>query len=141
MRSRARKLRYTDECMNVQQIELELDGSMTAAASARRALSPLLEELPDDIYCDIELLVSELVANSIRHAGIVRDGWVHLRVRATAGSVRVEVRDSGPGFTVRPRVPALEDTSGRGLYLVDRLADKWGVDDGEGTCVWFELAS
>jgi len=52
--------------------------------------------------------------------------------------VRVEVADHGPGFAAAPGRPDAEDIGGRGLFLVDRLADRWGTAEG-GTRVWFEL--
>jgi anti-sigma regulatory factor (Ser/Thr protein kinase) len=127
--------------MGFNHIDLELDGRPTSAAAARTALSGLAAALPLDLFSDMTLLVSELVANSIRHAGVGDCRGVRLSVTAWDDGVRVEVRDSGPGFALRRRVPAVGDTSGRGLFLVDKLADRWGVDHDEGTCVWFELAS
>jgi len=54
--------------------------------------------------------------------------------------VRVEVIDTGMRFTqVRPG-PSRDESGGWGLFLVDRIADSWGVARAAaGTCVWFEL--
>jgi hypothetical protein len=53
--------------------------------------------------------------------------------------VRVEVGDLGPGFDPGPRDLDRESPSGWGLYLVDQLADRWGVTRAGGTRVWFEI--
>jgi len=53
--------------------------------------------------------------------------------------VRIEVCDHGDGFTPHPRMGALDEPGGFGLYLVGRLADRWGVETDHGTTVWFVL--
>jgi len=92
-----------------------------------------------------ELLVSELVTNSVRHAGLPDQASIEFSVRASGEVLMVEVADSGQGFdhsgTPRPRIVAgIAEPSGWGLFLVDRIADRWGAVqmDGE-TRVWFEL--
>ncbi|NKZ04189.1 ATP-binding protein [Actinomadura latina] len=65
-------------------------------------------------------------------------------VLVSAARLRVEVRDEG-GARGRPIVPPQRDglsESGRGLMIVDGLADRWGIVDGkDGVSVWFEVAS
>jgi anti-sigma regulatory factor (Ser/Thr protein kinase) len=82
------------------------------------------------------LLVSELVANAIRHG----KGVVRLAVKRFSGRLCVEVFDEGPG---RPaaRTPDSTRAGGRGLLLVERLASEWGVapSSGGGKTVWFTL--
>jgi anti-sigma regulatory factor (Ser/Thr protein kinase) len=85
------------------------------------------------------LLVSELVANSVRHAS-AHD--LSLLAVVAGPAVWLEVSDDGPGFDVDPamRKGAHSDVSGWGLFLVERLADRWGVQrEGDATRVWFEL--
>ncbi|MEV5506240.1 ATP-binding protein [Streptomyces orinoci] len=90
---------------------------------------------------DVLLCVSELATNALRH-GVPpgREFLLHLWLLEDR-TLRVEVHDSGPGF---PRVlaPAVgEQESGRGLVLVDALADKWGVGERDpGKVVWCEFA-
>lgn len=84
----------------------------------------------------LRLLVSELVTNAVRHGGHDEPVEVH----ATWNSVmRVEVTDHGEGFTPHPRTGAIDDAGGFGLFLVGRLADQWGVETNDATCVWFVL--
>jgi anti-sigma regulatory factor (Ser/Thr protein kinase) len=122
-------------------MELFLDPIPRAAGSARRALHSAAmfgaATEPDAL-----LLVSELVTNSILHAG--HSGQHAIRVRAAndGSRTRVEVCDRARGETLptmRPAPPP-SATGGRGLLLVDTLSDRWGMDTCErGTCVWFEL--
>jgi hypothetical protein len=53
--------------------------------------------------------------------------------------VRVEVADKGNGFGGRPRPPDPGRAGGWGLYIVEKLASRWGVMEGGGTRVWFEI--
>jgi anti-sigma regulatory factor (Ser/Thr protein kinase) len=118
-------------------MSLSLDGGPEAAAHARRALSGLGGQLEAPVMETMRLLVTELVANSVRHAGA---DAVALKVAVGRGAVLVEVRDEGPGFEPSPRTAGQDDASGWGLYLVDRMADSWGVArEDSSTRVWFEL--
>jgi hypothetical protein len=56
--------------------------------------------------------------------------------------VVVAVADEGPGFTWHPTSPpAGNESGGWGLFLVDQIADRWGVEcTTSGSCVWFEIA-
>jgi serine/threonine-protein kinase RsbW len=114
--------------------------SVEAPAAARRALERA--GVPEDLLEDAQLLVSELVTNSVRHARMRRGQWVGVRARPRLGGVRLEVCDPGPGFPAPPPVPASEDRfGGRGLPIVDLLADRWGAGrtaDGRWE-VWAEL--
>ena len=82
----------------------------------------------------IQLMVSELVTNVIRHTP-TGDG--ELRLLLDDGAVRIEVEDQGTGIPDRPAVPDRRRGGGFGLFVVDRLADRWGVWDGN--CIWFEV--
>ncbi|WP_268249549.1 PAS domain S-box protein [Streptomyces poonensis] len=84
---------------------------------------------------DARLLVSEVLTNAIQHA----EGPLGLHLRRTATELTVEISDHSPHLP-QPRLAAPDDESGRGLLLVDALADSWGVrptDDGKTT--WFTL--
>ena len=117
--------------------EVRLASRPESAATARRmALSVIrLWGLPQ--YADtVELLVSELVGNAVRHTGARTFG---LRMPRRRGWVRVEVRDPSRALPCLLPVRGL-DISGRGLFLVDRLSDRWGVDlQPRGKTTWFEL--
>ena len=78
------------------------------------------------------------MTNSVRHGGSGVDDAIGLEVVLSPSTLRVEVSDSGPGFEPAPARPAPDDAGGRGLYLVDSLADRWGSAEG-GARVWFEV--
>ena len=122
------------------EIDLRLASVPASVAAARRAVVGL-DDLAVSERADASLLVSEVVTNSVLHAGAGDDVQILLRARLDDETLRVEVTDPGPGFERRPPEPRLEDEDpgGWGLVLVDRLADRWGVERGAGTCVWFEM--
>jgi anti-sigma regulatory factor (Ser/Thr protein kinase) len=107
-------------------------------SAARQALSGLDTILDAGAFYDASLCVSELVTNAVLHADIGEDAELRLDVQIDPrGKLRVEVTDTGRGFT--PPVESAGDDGGWGLFLVEQLSDAWGVDCNEGTCVWFEL--
>ena len=65
--------------------------------------------------------------------------WIGLRVNLSGEAIRVEVADRGPGFETGSPLPSMYQDSGWGLYLVEQIADRWGVSNEAGTCVWFEI--
>jgi anti-sigma regulatory factor (Ser/Thr protein kinase) len=109
-----------------------------APRAARQALDELNGHLPTAVKEDIRLLVSEVVTNSVVHAQPELPGEVVLDVWASDQVVRIAVTDRGPGFEAVER-PQGGERSGWGLMMVDRLADRWGVDLDDGTEVWFEF--
>jgi anti-sigma regulatory factor (Ser/Thr protein kinase) len=124
-------------CPSDDLVSLRLEGGPEAAALARRALARLGSELSQDSLDTVRLLVTELVTNSVRHGTA---SAVDLRVHVCGPRVRLDVHDEGSGFTPQRRQPGQDPEGGWGLYLVERLADRWGVDTrGGGTHVWLEL--
>ncbi len=111
---------------------------ITAPAAARRFVSEVLTRWGfPHLIVNTQLLVSELVTNSVRHART--DGTLVIRRRGD--SIRVETTDSGQG---PPEIqhPGPDEPSGRGLAIVARVAPRWGVErraDLHGKTVWFEL--
>lgn len=120
-------------------VSLDLEAGPEAAAWAREALYTVDDEVEEDLMADVRLLVSELVTNSVRHSGVAPPSSVGLDIAVDAETIRVEVRDPGSGFEPRPRDPNRTRPGGWGLYLVDRLADRWGVVRNHFTRVWFEI--
>jgi anti-sigma regulatory factor (Ser/Thr protein kinase) len=116
-------------------------GGTLAARAARRAVREALGgELPERRLGDIELLVSELATNSVRHAGCDEDAEISMMARVDDRCIRLRVCDTGEGFEedVEPE-PHPDRGGGYGLVLVDRLADRWGVQRNGRFCVWFEV--
>ncbi len=94
-----------------------------AAAAARRQVRDVCRSRGADVVGDVELVVSELVANAVRHGA----GTITLVLALLPDGVRVAVADRGPGGPTLVDA-GLERTDGRGIALVDRLAAEWGVD-------------
>jgi anti-sigma regulatory factor (Ser/Thr protein kinase) len=119
--------------------EVNLGRRPGSPAEARRALADLADHLSERRLADARLLVSELVTNALRHAPLGETDVITLVLQADEQTLRIEVRDPGPGFELIEPPPDPTRASGWGLYLVGELADRWGVDRGRTTCVWFEL--
>jgi anti-sigma regulatory factor (Ser/Thr protein kinase) len=118
-------------------ISLRLHGGPEAGARARRALSRLRADIDPPLMETLRLLVTELVSNSVRHA---RSETVVLRIVVGRSAVLTEVTDEGPGFDPSKTEKPGTNDSGWGLFLVERLAHRWGVArDDDATRVWFEL--
>ena len=106
-------------------------------SSVRAALTEL--PLPARALVDARLLVSELVANSMRHARLGPKDTIRVTAEVEHGRLRIDVFDGGRGGipvlagAIRPR-PSAE--SGWGLYLVETLSSRWGYGAGR---YWFEL--
>ena len=113
-----------------------------APAVARRELEAFRGELDPLVYEDLALLTTELVANSVRHAGARAGDRVLFDLSVTTALVRVDVRDGGPGFVPVAREPGDTSPYHWGLHIVERLSDRWDVVPANGngeTRVWFEL--
>ena len=113
---------------------LELGGEREDVREGRRFLTDILGKLGwEDRVDDASLLLSELLANVALHA---RTSCAVV-VNSTSDHLRVDVEDRSP---VLPRVQhfSIDTTTGRGLRLVEKLADTWGVDPiNGGKTVWF----
>ncbi|MDQ3922569.1 MAG: ATP-binding protein [Actinomycetota bacterium] len=122
------------------QIDLRLTSNAEAALAARHSLNRLEGRLPPEKLEDVRLIVSELVTNSVRHAGLSPDEHILLTVVISGGSVRGRVCDPGPGFKKpsEPR-PRTDMIGGWGLPIVESISDRWGIERNGCACVWFEI--
>ncbi|HET6817889.1 MAG TPA: SpoIIE family protein phosphatase [Mycobacteriales bacterium] len=123
--------------MDVTALEHAVDRDVDAVPRARRFTAEALRGVDSSIVDDVELVVSELVTNALLHGAAP----VTLRLSTIGDRVRIEVEDGGRELPVRMR----DDTdamTGRGLALVSRLSNGWGVEPGEGRgkVVWAEVA-
>ena len=131
---------------------LELDFPMRddapglARSAVREALGSVVDE---EMLPTLVLMTSELVTNAVRHPSRRDPPIVGLRLVVLADAVRVEVDDPGEGFDPAARIipdgpiPS-PDEGGRGLFVVDRCATRWGsrranTDRGPRFSVWFEV--
>ena len=115
-------------------LRLELPRNERAPATARHALDELRPPLAGRVRSDAQLLVSELVTNSVAHGS--GDKIVVLLDHEQPGGLRCEVIDQGSGFV--PRARPDQPVGGWGLELVEQIASSWGVREGS-THVWFAI--
>jgi anti-sigma regulatory factor (Ser/Thr protein kinase) len=116
-------------------------GGVTAARVARQAVREEFKDaLPRTRLADVELLVSELATNSVRHAGCGEADELSMEAEVEADRIRVSMFDPGAGFDEHtPAPPANGGSGGYGLLLLDRLSDRWGVQREGRFNVWFEV--
>jgi anti-sigma regulatory factor (Ser/Thr protein kinase) len=113
-----------------------LPADTSSCPAARKFVTERLADAPDEIRNAAGLLTSEAVTNAVLHAA----GPITIDVRQQGDRYRIEVKDAG-------RLPPAEkhyrtdDTTGRGVQLLNRLATAWGWQPTRsGKVVWFELA-
>ncbi|MGW2375114.1 ATP-binding protein [Kitasatospora sp. NPDC001683] len=121
-----------------------LDSRTESTPLARHLLRAYLSALPTgDRYTDIaELLLGELFANAVQHSDAPTDRLIEIRFALTGNLLRLEVHDAGSGRpSLRPTTP--DDEHGRGLFLINELAERWGCcprAGGIGKFVWVLIA-
>jgi DNA-binding NarL/FixJ family response regulator len=116
-------------------LDLTYDADIESPRLARHDVKTALAAATGGSALEIvELLTSELVTNAVRHA----KSAARVAVEVVGAKVRVSVTDDGPGVPATAR-PSPDAESGRGLELVEGLADRWGVIELDvGKTVWFE---
>lgn len=117
-------------------VTVQFAHDVSAPARVRHALAGLLDDQQDPIAFAVELVASELVSNVIQHTA--DGGSIRAWEIGADRPFRIEVLDR---YTSEPKVAEMvSDTDGRGLQLVDDLADAWGVIIHEhGKTVWAEF--
>jgi anti-sigma regulatory factor (Ser/Thr protein kinase) len=124
----------------MEEVEFSYQPAATAATQARTEVTERLESrLGASVLEDVRLLVTELITNALRHGKLTSGDRVSLKASVDDEVVRIEVRDPGNNGEVAPREPG-QRGGGYGLYLVEQLTKRWGVDRRDGTVVWCELA-
>jgi anti-sigma regulatory factor (Ser/Thr protein kinase) len=121
-------------------LEVIVASGIDAPGTARAAVAAWLSaHVPQRVLEDAQLLVSELVTNSVRHARLPAGTAIAVSVGLFDAFVRVEVEDPGD-VAIGARAPDREHGGGFGLYLVETLAQRWGSRHEGTTCVWAEIA-
>jgi anti-sigma regulatory factor (Ser/Thr protein kinase) len=122
-------------------LSFSIAGGPRAPGHARAWLQTAAAWLPEELQRKLVMLISELVNTSVVHGQASEQDVIQIEVRATPDGVRAQVSDSGPAFAPRGRTKGIEEPGGWGLVLVERVAQRWGVERAERTLVWFELAA
>jgi anti-sigma regulatory factor (Ser/Thr protein kinase) len=120
--------------------EYRLPHSATSVPTARRlaeeAAPPSIAPRMDDFV----LIVSEAVANAVRHAPPMADGQIGLRFETDEGCIRGVVTDGGSSFVRDPRTVRWDEPGLHfGLSLIDALSSRWGITVDGVKNVWFEV--
>jgi serine/threonine-protein kinase RsbW len=124
-------------------VELAIEPGPMAPSVARRAIAGALSDrVAEPVLANAQLVMSELVTNSVRHSGAPDGDELVVRVRVWEDGCRLEVEDSGHEGVIAPRPADLVHGDGMGLNLVQRISERWGlVRAAHGpTRVWAQLA-
>jgi anti-sigma regulatory factor (Ser/Thr protein kinase) len=110
-----------------------------SARAARRFVLEAVGTAPRELRDTIAVMAGELAMNAVQHARTE----FQVTVELTEATLRVEVTDSGSGLPAAGPMPPPGSLRGRGLPIVDGLADDWGVTParhGPGKGIWFQIA-
>jgi anti-sigma regulatory factor (Ser/Thr protein kinase) len=119
-------------------VHVSLPSDNRAARAARQSLRLLEAYVPEEKIEDMDLLVTELVSNSVKHATLNRDQeMIEVDANPTERGIRVEVTNPGAALLAN-RLPEKAQESGWGLMLVTKIASRWGIVTNGRTHVWFE---
>jgi len=107
--------------------------------SARHFVLDAAGHAPPRLRDAIAVMTGELAMNAVQHA---RTSY-QVTVELAGGTLRVEATDSGGNYPAAGPMPPPSSSRGRGLPIVDSLADDWGVipaPHGPGKTIWFKIA-
>ena len=127
---------------NDELVEVTLGHDPRAPSVAREVVVRSLgARVAPGVLDEAQLVMSELVTNSVRHSGAPDGDEIVVRVRTWPDGCRLEVEDTGHEGRIAPTEPDLDRGSGMGLNLVQALSERWGlVRATEGpTRVWAQL--
>lgn len=118
-------------------LQRTFENQPASVPAARRFATGALRGLSTDLLEAVELMVSELATNCVRHTS----GEFEITIRQTSREVRVEAVDEGRGEP-RLRSPGPAEPHGRGLLIVNALSSAWGVDEraAHRKAVWFTVS-
>lgn len=108
-----------------------------SVTEARHFAQSVLSDLTEEVVSTVGLMVTELATNAVRHAATAYE----VSIEKDQGGIHVEVADTGGGQAAR-RSPVVTEPSGRGLEIVAKLSDEWGVKQSsalKGKAVWFKV--
>jgi anti-sigma regulatory factor (Ser/Thr protein kinase) len=93
--------------------------------------------VPADAIYEATLIASELLTNAVRHAPALPSGRVAVHWTIEAARFIISVTDGGPNAKLDPRLPAEDAPAGRGLAIVETIADSWGIEEAtESKTIW-----
>lgn len=122
-------------------LHLELPPDLLTSKRVRDVLRNLRDEVPvaDEVFDDLLLLSTELVTNSVRHAGLQPGQFISFDLMRLRDRLRIEVTDSGPGLVAKEGLLDSLPADSRGLRIVATIGLEWGIYNDGTTTVWVEL--
>jgi anti-sigma regulatory factor (Ser/Thr protein kinase) len=129
------------DAAQTQAISFGVPGGTQAPRHARSVTSSHLRHIDRAVASDAELIISELVTNSVRHAGVGSDQLVTVDLILLNEHLRIAVTDPGCDLEPRLTTESPDGLGGHGLRLVQQLSTAWGVgrDAVGATQVWCDL--
>ena len=126
--------------MALDSVRRSLAPDVDAPGAARRALDGFRGQLADDVIERSALVVTEVVTNSVTHAGLTVIQPIDLDIELLPGCLRIAVTDDGSTrFDPVVTTPYSGQNSGWGFWMIEQLTDRWGVDFTRSTHVWCEF--
>ena len=142
LRERVRSLSQGGSRAGDEVVELAVEAGPRAPRVARTLLAQALgERVAEPELANAQLLLSELVTNSVRHSGVPAGAELVVRLRVWDGGCRIEVEDPGHDGAIAPRSRDPVEPGGMGLHMVQSLSERWGLARAAGgpTRVWAQL--
>jgi len=119
-------------------VHVSLPSDARAARAARRSLCALEDYVSGETIDDLTLLVSELVSNCVKHASLASNEGIQVDAEPAGKKIHVEVTNPG-GAELTNKIGRRSEESGWGLFILTRVASRWGVTTDGSTSVWFEI--
>ncbi len=120
---------------------IRLPFAMSTPSIARTKLAGFLtvNRAPSTVIDDALIVISEMIANAVSHGLPTEDGMVEISWTLNGDLLELSVYDGGKGGSLKPIDFDEDSLSGRGLSIINRVADRWWVDMSRGTRVNAEL--
>jgi serine/threonine-protein kinase RsbW len=121
---------------------IRLPFALSTAGVARTKLAGFLtvHRIDSALIDDALIVLGEMIANALRHGVPTSDDTVEITWAINGDLLELSVYDAGEGASLKPVDFDNDSLSGRGLSIINRVADRWWVDIGKGTRVNAELS-
>jgi serine/threonine-protein kinase RsbW len=120
-------------------IRLPFVMSTPGVARTRLAAFLTVNRASNEVIDDALIVISEMIANAVSHGVPTSDGTIEISWAINGTLLELSVYDAGKGGSLKPIDFDEDSLSGRGLQIINRVADRWWVDMSKGTRVNAEL--
>lgn len=120
-------------------IRLPFVASTPGIARTRLAGFLTVNRASNEVIDDALIVISEMIANAVSHGVPTSDGTIEISWAINGTLLELSVYDAGKGGSLKPIDFDEDSLSGRGLSIINRVADRWWVDMSKGTRVNAEL--